>query len=65
MEEQAKVEGEVKLILPKSSLEFAEFYAELGGEERDALLTKILIEQLRHAKEQVKALPYLQIPELY
>jgi len=33
--------------------------------ERDALLTKIVIARLEDIKEKFKALPYLQIPELW
>ncbi len=67
MEDKTKeeVEGEVTLKIPKTLLEFADFYAALGNDERDALLTKILIERLKEIKSQVKALPHLSIPELY
>ena len=69
-EEQGKmiVEETVNLKIPKQVLDFAEFYAEIGSMERDALLTKIVIERLREMKEQFTALPYLQItqiPELW
>uniref|UniRef100_A0A6M3M9P1 Uncharacterized protein n=1 Tax=viral metagenome TaxID=1070528 RepID=A0A6M3M9P1_9ZZZZ len=66
-EEQGKttVEETVNLKIPKQVLDFAEFYAEIGSMERDALLTKIVIERLREMKEQFITLPYLQIPELW
>lgn len=66
-EEQEKiiVEETVNLKIPKQVLEFAEFYAEIGSMDRDALLTKIVIERLSEIKEQFKALPYLEVPELW
>lgn len=63
--EKSAIEEEVTLVLSKPVLEFAEFYASLGGTARDALLTKILLERLSEIKAQVKALPYLEISELY
>lgn len=63
--ENTGVEETVTLKLPKQILDFAEFFAELGDEERNSLLTKIVIERLKEIKTQVKALPYLDIPELY
>lgn len=62
--EKTAVEGTVNLKIPQQVLDFAEFYAEIGSMERDALLTIIVIERLREIKEQFKALPYLDIPEL-
>jgi len=59
------VEETVNLKIPKQVLDFAEFYAEIGSMERDALLTKIVIERLREMKEQFVTLPYLHIPELW
>jgi len=66
-EEEGKtaVEDTVNLKIPQQVLDFAEFYAEIGSMERDALLTKIVIERLREIKEQFKTLPYLDIPELW
>lgn len=63
-EEQA-IEEAVNLKIPKQVLDFAEFYAELGSTDRDALLTKIITERLKDIKEQFKTLPYLDIPELW
>lgn len=63
-EEQA-IEEAVNLKIPQQVLDFAEFYAEIGSMERDALLTKIVIERLREIKEQFKTLPYLEVPELW
>ncbi len=65
MNEEKEVLEAVTLKIPKQVLEFAEFYAEMGNEERDALLRKILIERLKEIKTLVKALPHLDIPELY
>ncbi len=67
MDEKAKeeVEEEVTIKLPRTLLEFADFYAALGNDERNALLTKILIDRLKDIKSQVNALPHLNIPELY
>uniref|UniRef100_A0A6M3LSC3 Uncharacterized protein n=1 Tax=viral metagenome TaxID=1070528 RepID=A0A6M3LSC3_9ZZZZ len=66
-EEQGKmtVEETVNLKIPKQVLDFAEFYAEIGSMERDALLTKIVIARLEDIKEKFKALPHLHIPELW
>jgi len=66
-EEQGKTtfEETVNLKIPKQVLDFAEFYAEIGNMERDALLTKIVIARLEDIKEKFKALPYLHIPELW
>lgn len=66
-EEQEKitVEETVNLKIPKQVLEFAEFYAEIGSMDRDALLTKIVIDRLSEIKEQFNALPYLKVPELW
>jgi len=65
--ETGKIPAEetVNLKIPIQVLDFAEFYAEIGGMERDALLTKILTERLREIKDQFKSLPYLQIPEAW
>lgn len=63
-EEQA-IEETVNLKIPKPVLDFAEFYAELGSTDRDALLTKIITERLREIREQFKTLPYLEVPELW
>jgi len=65
-EEQEKIEVEetVNLKIPKEVLDFAEFYAEIGSMERDALLTKIIVERLKEIKEQLITMPYLHIPEL-
>lgn len=65
MNNEKQVLEAVTLKIPKQMLEFAEFYAEIGDEERDALLTKILTERLSEMKALVKALPHLDIPELY
>lgn len=64
MNQEKEVSESITLKIPKQALEFAEFYSEIGGEECDALLTKILLERLKEIKAQVKALPYLDIPEL-
>lgn len=64
MNQEKEVSESVTLKIPRQALEFAEFYAEIGNEERDALLTKIVIERLKEMKAQVKNLPYLNIPEL-
>lgn len=66
-EEHGKITDDetVKLKIPRQVLEFADFYAEIGDMERDALLTKILIERIREIKDQFKALPYLQVPEAW
>ena len=66
-EEQEKiiVEETVTLKIPKTVLDFAEFYAEIGSMDVDALLTKIVIERLKEIKEQFNALPYLEVPELW
>lgn len=63
--EKIAVEETVNLKIPKQVLDFAEFYAEIGSMDRDALLTKIVTERLREMKEQFKTMPYLQIPELW
>ncbi len=63
--EEMAVEEAVNLKISKQVLDFAEFYAEIGGMDRDALLTKIVIERLREIKEQFNALPYLEVPELW
>lgn len=65
MVEEKEASEIVTLKMPKQVLDFAEFYAEMGNEERDTLLTEILIERLNEIKTQVKSLPYLDIPELY
>ena len=65
MNEEKEVLETVTLKIPKQALEFTEFYAEIGNEERDALLKKILIERLKEIKAQVKNLPHLNIPELW
>jgi len=62
--EKTTVEETVNLKISRQVLDFAEFYAEIGGMERDTLLTKIITERLREIKEQFKALPYLEVPEL-
>jgi len=59
------VEETVNLKIPRPVLDFAEFYAEIGSMDRDALLTKIIIERLREMKEQFKSLPYIEVPELW
>ncbi len=66
-EEQEKITVEeiVNLKIPKQVLDFAEFYAEIGSMDRDALLTKIVIERLSEIKKQFNALPYLEVPELW
>lgn len=66
-EEQVKtaVEETVTLKIPQQVLDFAEFYAEIGSMDRDALLTEIIIKRLCEIKEQFKTLPYLHIPELW
>lgn len=53
----------ITLQLPRAALEFAEFYAELGGMDRDTLLIRILSERLQEVREQFKTIPYLNIPE--
>ncbi len=65
--ETGKITAEetVNLKIPIQVLDFADFYAEIGGIERDVLLTKILTERLREIKDQFKSLPYLQIPETW
>lgn len=63
--EKTTVEETVNLKIPQQALDFAEFYAEMGSMDRDTLLTKIITERLREIKEQFKALPYLDIPELW
>lgn len=63
--DKTAVEETVNLKIPQQVLDFAEFYAEIGGMDRDALLTKIITERLREMKEQFKTLPYLKIPELW
>lgn len=62
---KTEIEQSVTLQLPVQILEFAEFYASLGGTERDVLLTRLVVERLKEIKAQVKALPCLDIPELY
>lgn len=63
--EKMAVEETVNLKIPRPVLDFAEFYAEIGSMDRDALLTKIVIERLREMKEQFKGLPYIEVPELW
>lgn len=63
--EESAVEETVNLKIPRPVLDFAEFYAEIGIMDRDALLTKIITERLREIREQFKALPYLEVPELW
>ncbi len=63
--EEMAVEEAVNLKIAKQVLDFAEFYAEIGSMDRDALLTKIITERLNDIKERFKDLPYLQIPELW
>ena len=65
-EEQEKITVEeiVNLKIPKQVLDFAEFYAEIGSMDVDALLTKIVIERLSEIKEKFKTMPYLEVPEL-
>ena len=58
-------EETVNLKIPKPVLDFAEFYAEIGGTDRDTLLTKIITERLREIREQFKNLPYIEVPELW
>ncbi len=58
-------EETTSLKLPKDALEFAEFYAELGGMDRDTLLTRILSERLKEVREQFKGMPYMNIPETF
>lgn len=65
MNQEIEVLETVTLKIPKQILEFAEFYAEMGNEERNTLLTKILIERMKEIKTLVKALPHIDIPELY
>lgn len=63
--EKTAVEETVILKIPRQVLDFAEFYAEIGNMDRDALLTEIVFERLREMKEQFKNLPYMKIPELW
>ena len=63
-QEKIIVEGTVNLKIPKRVLDFAEFYAEIGGMDIDALLTKIVIERMSEIKEKFKTMPYLEVPEL-
>ena len=63
--EKTAVEETVNLKIPSHILAFAEFYADLGGVERDALLTDIVICRIREIKEQFKAMPHMQIPETF
>ena len=63
--EKTTTEETVNIKMPRQVLDFAEFYAEIGSTDRDALLTRILIERLKEIKEQFMNLPYLQIPELW
>lgn len=63
--ETKETQEEAILKLPKQILEFADFYANLAGMERDTLLTRLVIERLKEIKAQVKELPHLDIPELY
>ncbi len=63
--EKTVVEETVNLKIPEQVLDFAEFYAEIGNMDRDALITKIVIERLREIKEQFKGLPYIEVLELW
>lgn len=63
--DKTAVEEVVNLKIPKQVLDFADFYADIGGTDRDALLTEIVIERLGEIKEQFKTLPHLHIPELW
>lgn len=65
IQEQLADEETVILKISKQKLEFVDFYAEIGSTDRNALLTEIITERLRVMKEQVKALPYIEIPELW
>lgn len=58
-------EETISLKLPKDALEFIEFYAELGGMDRDTLLTKILTERIKEVRDKFKAMPYMNIPETF
>jgi len=64
-QEETAIEETVNLKISRQVLDFAEFYAEIGSTDRDALLTKIITERLREIREQFKTLPYLDIPELW
>lgn len=64
-QEESAIEDTVNLKIPQQVLDFAEFYAEIGGMARDALLTKIITERLKDIKEQFKALPHIEVPELW
>lgn len=55
----------VNIKLPRRVLEFADFYAALGNEERENLLSKILISQLREIRDKFKDLPYVELPEIW
>lgn len=63
--DKTAVEEVVNLKIPKQVLDFAEFYANIGGMDRDALLTKIITERLKETKEQFRSLPYIEVPELW
>lgn len=65
MEVKENEEETVNLKIPIQVLDFAEFYAEIGNMDRDALLTKIITERMTDIREQFKTMPYMNIPELW
>lgn len=64
IEEKTSEDG-VNLKIPKQALDFVDFYADIIGMDRDALLTEILTERLHEIKEQFKAIPHFKIAELW
>ena len=63
--EEKTPEDGVNLKIPKQVLDFVDFYADIAGIDRDALLTEILTERLQEIKEQFKKIPHLKIAELW
>ena len=54
----------ITVRLPEHILEFSELYAEWCGLECQDLLVKIIVQRILEIKNQVKQLPYMDIPEL-
>ncbi len=48
----------ISLKIPKSALNFADFYAGVCGEDRDVLLTKVMVERLAELRDKLKAMPH-------